>query len=114
MRSDVKSPTRVPIDQIIENGQVFNLRREIVMDDLRHVVRSLFLSLHAAKVDYLLVGGVALLSYVQGRNTQDVNIIIDPAQVQQVSWQATIQDRDFGTADYQGIQVDLLLTTNGL
>lgn len=28
------------------------------------------------KINYLLVGGVALLSYVEGRNTQDIDLIL--------------------------------------
>jgi hypothetical protein len=102
------------IDEIIENGIVFNLRREIPMYDIRATVRALFADLYAAKVDYVLVGGVALLSYVPGRNTQDVDLIIAPKQLQKIDWQAAIQDSDFGKANYRGFQVDLLLTTNPL
>src|SRR5438093_5570203 len=105
---------RLPIDEIVENGIVFNLRRKLPMYDIRATVRALFADLHAAKVDYVLVGGVALLSYVPGRNTQDVDLIIAPKQLQKIDWQAAIQDSDFGKANYRGLQVDLWLTTNPL
>jgi hypothetical protein len=105
---------QLPIDEIVENGIVFNLRRKMPMYDIRATVRALFTDLRAMKVDYVLVGGVALLSYVPGRNTQDVDLIIAPKQLSKLDWQATIQDNDFGKANYHGFQVDLLLTTNPL
>src|SRR5215510_9434098 len=104
----------LPIDEIIQNGIVFNLFRETPMDDIRGVVRALFVDLHNAQVDYVLVGGIALLSYIQGRNTQDVDLIVAPKQLHKLPWQATVQDKDFGKANYQGLQVDLRLTTNPL
>ena len=105
---------RLQIDEIVENGIVFNLRRKLPMYDIRATVRALFTDLRAVKVDYVLVGGVALLSYVPGRNTQDVDLIIAPKQLSKLDWQATVQDNDFGKANYHGFQVDLLLTTNPL
>jgi hypothetical protein len=104
----------LPIDEIIENGIVFNLFSEARMEDIRGEVRALFAALRDAQVDYLLVGGVAMLSYVDVRNTQDVDLIIDPQDLQKLPWQATIHDRDFGKADFHGLRVDLLLTTNPL
>jgi hypothetical protein len=104
----------LPIDEIIENGIVFNLFSEAPMEDIRGEVRALFAALRDAQVDYLLVGGVAMLSYVEVRNTQDVDLIIDPKDHQKLPWQATIHDRDFGKADFHGLRVDLLLTTNPL
>jgi hypothetical protein len=105
---------QLPIDEIVENGIVFNLRRKLPMYDIRATVRALFTDLRAVKVDYVLVGGVALLSYVPGRNTQDVDLIISPKQLSKLDWQATVQDNDLGKANYHGFQVDLLLTTNPL
>jgi hypothetical protein len=105
---------QLPIDEIVENGIVFNLRRKLPMYDIRATVRALFTDLRAVKVDYVLVGGVALLYYVPGRNTQDVDLIIAPKQLSKLDWQATVQDNDFGKANYHGFQVDLLLTTNPL
>ena len=104
----------LPIDEIIQNGIVFNLFRETPMDDIRGVVRALFVDLHNAQVDYVLVGGVAMLSYVEVRNTQDVDLIVNPASLRRLKWEATIQDKDFGKATYHGLGVDLLLTTNPL
>ena len=104
----------IAIDEVIQNGQAFNLGRTHVMADIRDRVRSLFAALHASPVNYLLVGGVALLSYVEGRNTQDIDLIIEPETAKTFDWNARIQDRNFGIANYQGLQVDLLLTSNAL
>jgi hypothetical protein len=104
----------LPIDEIIENGIAFNLFSEAPMNDIRGEVRALFTALRDAQVDYVLVGGVAMLSYVEVRNTQDVDLIIEPKDLQKLDWQATIHDRDFGKANYHGLRVDLLLTTNPL
>jgi hypothetical protein len=102
------------IDLIVEAGRTFNLRREMPLENIRSSLRDLFTELEANGVDYVLVGGVALLTFVEGRNTQDVDLIVDPAQAQRMPWNAQIIDRDLGKAAYRGIDVDLLLTTNPL
>lgn len=104
----------VPIDEIIEHGIVFNLFGARPMDNIRGEVRALFSALRAAKVDYVLVGGIAMLSYVEVRNTQDVDVIINPKQAQKIGWNATLLDTNFGQASFHGLRVDLLLTTNPL
>jgi hypothetical protein len=102
------------IDEIIENGIIFNLFSEVPMEDIRGEVRALFTALRDAQIDYVLVGGVAMLSYVEVRNTQDVDLIIEPNDLHKLDWQAALLERDFGQAHYHGLRVDLLLTTNPL
>jgi hypothetical protein len=58
------------------------------------------------------VGGVALLSYVEGRNTQDIYLIVRAEEIGALEWSATVQDNDFGRAVYGGVRVDLLLRSN--
>ena len=59
----------------------FNARRwkeaPVVMDELLQTVNNLFALLHQRKMKYVLVGGIALLQYVQGRNTEDINFILN-------------------------------------
>ena len=43
---------------------------------LSQAVDRLFDLLEQRKVDYLLVGGIALLQYVDGRNTEDIDLIV--------------------------------------
>lgn len=102
------------IDRIVEAGRTFNLGREMPVENIRSSLRDLFTDLEMNGVDYVLVGGVALLAFVEGRNTQDVDLIVDPTQAQHMPWNARLIDRDFGKASYRGIDVDLLLTTNAL
>lgn len=104
----------LPIDEIIENGIIFDLFGDTPMDDIRGEVRALFAALRKAKVDYVLVGGVAMLSYVEVRNTQDVDIIVNPKHIKKIDWNATLLDANFGQANFHGLRVDLLLTTNPL
>ncbi len=82
--------------------------------DIGGAVRELFTALDESGIDYRLVGGVALLAYVEGRNTQDVDLIVDPADLGRLPWNATALDGDFAKAAFRGIDVDLLLTTNAL
>jgi hypothetical protein len=101
------------IGHILQNARDFDPKR-VMTDDVRGATDRLFDELERARVDYLLVGGVALLSYVEGRNTQDVDLLISPDAAHALPWNATIADRDFGRATFDGVQVDLLLTTNPL
>jgi hypothetical protein len=82
--------------------------------DLRPAIVALFGELRDAKVDYLLVGDVALLAYVEGRNTQDIDLIVSPKDVARLGWRARLKDDDFGEATYRGVSVDLLLRKNPL
>lgn len=75
----------------------------------------LFRLLHERRVNYLLVGGLAMLTYVQGRNTKDVNLLMSVAALEQLP-ELTIEDRKdfFARGKFRSIQVDVLLTTNPL
>jgi hypothetical protein len=101
------------IADIVQNAHDFDPRTRMT-EDLRPAVEALFDELEAKQVDYLLVGGVALLSYVEGRNTQDIDLIVRADQLSAIDWSATIQDSDFGRAHYRGVRVDLLLRSNRL
>jgi hypothetical protein len=101
------------VDDVVQNAHDFNLR-EPMTGDLRPAIEALFRELEDKKIDHMLVGGVALLSYVEGRNTQDIDLIVRADQLGSIDWHATVQDRDFGRAIYRGVRVDLLLRTNPL
>lgn len=103
------------------HAQVFNPKQgNIVMNQpdfnqLVAIVDRLFETLNDSHVPYLLVGGIAMLTYVEGRNTEDIDLIISRGDLEGLA-QLTItgEDRNFARADYQGLQVDLLLTQNPL
>lgn len=75
----------------------------------------LFRVLNERQVPYLLVGGMAMLTYVQGRNTKDVDLLMSAAAMNQIP-ELKIEDRNdcFVKAHFRSVRVDLLLTTNPL
>jgi hypothetical protein len=75
----------------------------------------LFRLLAERRVDYLLVVGLAMLTYVKGRNTKDVDLLMSVAALEQLP-ELKIEDRNdfFARGKFKSIQVDLLLTKNPL
>lgn len=66
-------------------------------------------------IDYLLVGGVALLSYIEGRNTQDIDFILAKSDLEALpEISITDENRDFMRGDFGGLQIDIRLTSNTL
>lgn len=83
--------------------------------DFFHAIEVLFDTLTEREIRYVLVGGVALLSYVEGRNTQDIDLILARADLDalpEIGIQS--EDRDFLRGTFEGLQVDLFLTQNKL
>lgn len=74
---------------------------------------SLFRLLHNRNTPHLLVGGIALLRYVRGRNTDDIDLILNAADLPRLP-EFTITDKnsDFAAARFRSLRVDLCLTTN--
>lgn len=64
----------------MQNAVVFDLKNwpgnHMHADPLPQTVQRLFELLQQKRIDYVLVGGVALLTYVEGRNTQDIGLIM--------------------------------------
>lgn len=103
---------RPPIEEIVRAGLAFNPRLPMGVEDIRSSIVILFDDLERLGVDYVLVGGVALLSYVEGRNTQDVDLIVDASDLARMNWTIEARDQDFARADLRGLRVDLLLGDN--
>ena len=71
----------VNIGEVIAHGIIFdpkNGERLHTMDfnKLIESIPRLFDLLEERQVDYALVGGIAMLVYVEGRNTQDIDLIV--------------------------------------
>lgn len=78
-------------------------------------VEQLFNLLDFRKVDYVLVGGIALLTYVEGRNTQDIDLIMalpSLAKLPEIGIES--QDIYFARGIFGELQLDILLTNNPL
>ncbi len=85
-------------------------------DSLLSAVSRLFALLDERQVGYVLVGGVALLNYVEGRNTQDIDLIMALSDLEQVP-EIKVENQDnpyFARGTFQGLQIDILLTKNPL
>jgi hypothetical protein len=109
----------IHIGKVVRNALVFSLSDPwggIVSDSaLLDTVDGLFSLLEERRTDYLLVGGIALLQYVEGRNTEYIALIMALSSLDRLPEIRKIgEERDFARGDYEGLQIDLLLTRNPL
>jgi hypothetical protein len=107
------------IGSILRNAVTFNFKNnsEVIMsaDSLLTQVEQLFNLLESRKVDYVLVGGIALLTYVEGRNTQDIDLIMAlPSLAKLPEIKIESQDMNFARGKFGELQIDILLTKNPL
>jgi hypothetical protein len=105
------------IGSILREGVAFDLKnwstQNLNSDRLIELARQLFDRLEAQQIDYLLVGGLALLSYIDGRNTQDIDFIMDRHDLDRLpELILSEENKDFARGRYEDLQVDLLLTQN--
>jgi hypothetical protein len=81
--------------------------------DFQRRVVELFSLLTSREVPYVLVGGVALLKYVEGRNTKDIDLLLPPKWLEKLPEILVAErDRDFVRGVFGGVPVDLLLTSD--
>src|SRR5215211_3567319 len=117
MGFDISS--RVHIGEVIRNAVLFNPAnsqdRLMNSESLIETVGRFFTLLSERQVDYLLVGGIALLQYVEGRNTEDIDLIMALSSLERLpEVQRVGQEQDFARGLFDGLQIDLLLTSNPL
>lgn len=107
------------IGEIIRNGILFDVKNwPITMpeqDTFFQTIEVLFDALADRKINYLLVGGVALLSYVEGRNTQDIDLILARSDLDALP-EVVIYDenKNFIRGLLDQLQIDIWLTQNDL
>ncbi|MCI0395197.1 MAG: hypothetical protein L0332_03855 [Chloroflexi bacterium] len=111
--------TPVHIGRVIRNAVTFNSRNwdEFTMnpDSLLQSVANLFTLLQQRQVNYVLVGGVALLKYIEGRNTEDIDLIMALSSLEKLpEIHVTSQDVFFARGEFENLQIDILLTQNPL
>jgi predicted nucleotidyltransferase len=109
----------VQIGDVIRNAVVFNVKNwlggTMNSDSLTQSVQDFFAILEERKVDYVLVGGIAILYYIEGRNTQDLDLLMAVSSLEKLpELHITSQDMYFARANYGELQIDLLLTQNPL
>jgi hypothetical protein len=109
----------VQIGDVIRNAVVFNVKNwlgdMVNSDSLIQSVQDFFAVLEKRKIDYVLVGGIALLHYVEGRNTQDLDLLMAVSSLEKLhELKVSSQDMYFVRANYNELQIDVLLTQNPL
>jgi len=107
------------IANVIRNAVAFNVKNwlggSMNSDSLIQSVEDLFSVLEQRKIDYVLVGGIALLHYVEGRNTQDLDLIMALSSVEKMpELIISSQEMYFVRANYGELEIDILLTKNPL
>jgi len=111
----------VDIGEVIVHGVLFdpkNTKAWRNMDLVQNIYRAvprLFELLEERGVQYVLVGGIAMLAYVDGRNTQDIDLIVDPDDLAKLP-EIGIEDRNQGFARgwFGDLAVDFLFTSEKL
>jgi len=84
-------------------------------ESLIQTVGHFFTLLSEREIDYVLVGGIALLQYVEGRNTEDIDLIVAVSALERLpELQVETRDDDFARGRFGELRVDLLLTSNPL
>jgi len=109
----------VQIGNVIRNAVAYNIKNwrgaSMNSDSIIQSVQDLFTVLGQRKIDYVLVGGIALLHYVEGRNTQDLDLLMSLSSVEKLpELNISSQDMYFVRAKYGELDIDILLTNNPL
>jgi len=109
----------IHIGQVIQNAIVFDFKRSrggvVDTDNLLQTVARLFELLDERRIEYLLVGGIALLQYIEGRNTEDIDLIVAVASLDKLPEIEIVEQNEyFARGKFGGLQIDLLLTRNPL
>src|SRR3954465_5076764 len=109
----------VHIGKVVRNARVFNFRNprggNLSDSGLLDSVARLFALLEERQIDYVLVGGIALLQYVEGRNTEDIDLIMALSSLDSLpEIQIADQNVDFMRGKFDELQIDILLTRNPL
>jgi hypothetical protein len=110
---------RVHIGEVIRNAVVFNLKNarsdSVNADSLIETVARFFTLLRDREVEYVLVGGIALLQYVAGRNTEDIDLIMGLSSLERIpELEVETRDADFARGRFGDLKIDILLTSNPL
>ena len=110
---------KLHIGEVVRNAVLFNPAnhqdKSVNIDELIQTVARFFTLLRERQIEYVLVGGIALLQYVEGRNTEDIDLIMSLASLEQFpELRMETRDKDFARGKFGDLKVDVLLTSNVL
>jgi hypothetical protein len=113
------APSPINIGKIIQNAIIFDFKNWSIdpmnTDSIPQTINLLFNLLKQRRISYVLVGGVALLAYVEGRNTQDIDLIMAVSALEKLpEIKIGSRDMNFARGDFKGLQIDILLSENPL
>jgi hypothetical protein len=109
----------LPIPRILAEARLGDLKAlaEEPFDyaSLPAAVDALFDLLEKRGTPYLLVGGLAVLYYVGGRNTRDIDLLMPARSLARLpEIDVTERNADFARGTFRGVVVDVLFTRNRL
>ena len=110
----------VNIGDVILHAVVFDPKNSERLEamDLHQLLQSvprLFELFEQRNVDYVLVGGIAMLVYIRGRNTQDIDVIVASDGLERLPEVEIVEKKgEFVRGRLGDLQVDMLLTENKL
>jgi len=111
---------KVSIKEVIYAANAFNIRNwsgEMNFDNLPNSVDKFLKLLTRNEIEIVIVGGIALLSYMRDRNTQDLDLIVSRADFRQLApFLKTIEaDENFANCEtFDGLKVDFLFAENAI
>lgn len=110
---------KVYIGEVVRNAVLFkpgnNQERSVNSDLLIETVARFFSLLRDRQIEYVLVGGIALLQYVEGRNTEDIDLIMGVSSLESMpEVRVETREEDFARGKFGDLKVDVLLTSNAL
>ncbi len=111
---------KIGIKDIIYSANAFDIKNwfntyQMNADNLPQSVDKFLKLLSHHKIDIVIVGGIALLSYMQDRNTQDLDLIASKADFYKIasSLKTIESDENFANCEtFDGLKVDFLFTEN--
>ena len=109
----------VQIGNVIRDAVLFDAKKwrggMMGSDSLMQSVQDLFAILEQREINYVLVGEIALLHYVEGRNTQTLDLLMALSSLKKLpELKVTSRDEYFARADFNDLRIDVLLTKNPL
>lgn len=110
---------RVHIGEVVRNAIAFKPGNHHVpsvnSDPLIETVARFFSLLRERQIEYALVGGIALLQYIEGRNTEDIDLIMAVSSLARLP-ELVVETRDdnFARGRFGDLKVNVLLTSNPL
>lgn len=100
------------LTDVLYHGIAFDLKnwdKPIVPHHVAAAGEQLLDALDALGADYTLVGGLALLSYVDGRNTQDIDVIARVEDLREIAeFELQEVNEGFAQGTFRGLRVEIL------